>query len=322
MTSTRPIAVFMLSHPWLQEMILKVAPDEFEIKFLDQTDLEAARTLLPQADVLMSNYLPAEWVPLLKRCKLVQHQGVGHDGLAVDALAAAGIPAAITPEGTVVGVAEHTILLILALYKQLARVHESMRRGEFKNIEWRAESHFFHQKTLGIVGFGRIGHRVAHLARAFEARLLYYDVIRAPEEVEKETNISFAPLAALLPQADIISVHTPLTPDTQDLFNAAAFAQMKEGALFINTSRGGTYDMNALYEVLCSGHLGGAGLDVFNPEPPPSDHPILHLPNVICTPHIATGTVEAHIRKAEAQFANFKRVLRGEAPLNQIPISA
>jgi phosphoglycerate dehydrogenase-like enzyme len=130
--------------------------------------------------------------------------------------------------------------------------------------------------------------------------------------------ISFVTLDELLSQADIVSVHTPLTSETEGLFGAEEFARMKPGALFINTSRGGTYDMDALYDSLQSGHLGGAGLDVFNPEPPPPDHPITQLPNVICTPHMATGTVEAHQMKAQSQFNNFQRVLRGETPHNLI----
>jgi phosphoglycerate dehydrogenase-like enzyme len=264
----------------------------------------------------MINELPAERVALLERCKLVQHQGVGYDGIDVAALAQAGIPLATTPEGTIIGVAEHTILLILALSKQLVQVHESMRQGKFLNTEWRINSHFFYQKTLGIFGFGRIGRRVAQLVRGFEINLVYYDVFRAPETIEQELQATYLPFEALLTQADIISVHTPLTPETEGLFGAAEFAQMKPGALFINTSRGGTYDMDALYESLKAGHLGGAGLDVFNPEPPPPDHPILQLPHVICTPHVATGTVEAHLYKAQAHFENFKRVLQGETPRN------
>jgi phosphoglycerate dehydrogenase-like enzyme len=300
----------------MQEMVLKVAPEEFEVKFLDPKNETEVRTLLPVADFLMINELPAERVALLERCKLVQHQGVGYDGIDLAALTQAGIPLATTPEGTIIGVAEHTILLILALSKQLVQVHESMRQGKFLNAEWRVNSHFFYQKTLGIVGFGRIGRRVAQLVRGFEVHLVYYDVFRALETVEQELQATYLPFEALLTQADIISVHTPLTPETEGLFGAAEFARMKPGALFINTSRGGTYDMDALYESLKAGHLGGAGLDVFNPEPPPPFHPILQLPNVICTPHVATGTVEAHLYKAQAHFENFKRVLQGETPRN------
>ena len=321
MTARRPLAVFILSHPWLQDMVVKAAPSDFDVQFLDGADDEAMRSILPQADFLMATQLSAKWVPFLMRCKLVQHQGVGYDGIDAGALAAAEIPLAVTPEGTTIGVAEHTILLILALSKQLVLVHESLRRGEYDQIGWRANSHFFFGKTLGIIGFGRIGRRVAHLAGSFDVRLLYYDAVRAAPAVEQAEGVQYLPFDELLPQADIVTVHVPSAPDTRGLFGAKEFARMKAGALFINTSRGDTYDMDALYQALSTGELGGAGLDVFNPEPPPPDHPIRRLPNVICTPHMATGTVEAHLQKAQAQFDNFRRVLHGETPHNLVSIA-
>jgi phosphoglycerate dehydrogenase-like enzyme len=317
--SHRPVAVFNFAHRWMQEMILQMAPPEFDVRFpTDANDPRQLQELLPRADFFVTLDLPAAWMPWLRRCKLVQHQGVGYDGIDLPALAAAGIPLAVTPEGTVLGVAEHTILFILALYKRLPAVHESLRRGEFDRIGWRPQCHFFAGKTLGVVGFGRIGQRVAHLARAFDVPVIYADVRRATAAVEAGLGARFLPFDRLLAEADIVSVHTPLTPETRGLFGAAEFARMKPGALFLNTARGGTYDMDALHEALTSGHLGGAGLDVFNPQPPPADHPILKLPNVILTPHMATGTVEAHLEKAQAQFANFQRVLRGEAPVNLV----
>lgn len=322
MTKAKPLAVFTLTHPWIQEMVLEAAPPEFAVEFVDIRDESQVQYLFPQADFLISNPLTAKHVALLKRCKLVQLLGVGYNGIDVDALTRAGIPLAATPEGTVIGVAEHTILLILALYKQIIRVHESMREGKFDNLGWRANSHFLYQKTLGIVGLGRIGQRVAHLAKAFEANLIYCDIVRPPPVVERELGISFVSFDELLSRADIVSIHTPLTLETEGLFGAEEFARMRPGALFINTSRGGTYDTDALYDYLQSNHLGGAGLDVFNPEPPPPDHPITQLPNVICTPHIATGTVEAHQMKARSQFDNFQRVLRGETPHNLVTVPA
>jgi phosphoglycerate dehydrogenase-like enzyme len=315
----RAVAVFTFSNRWMQEMVRQAAPPDFEVKFLEDPGNEPRlRELLAEADFLVTTDLPAAWVPWLRRCRLVQHQGVGYDGIDVAALARAGIPLAVTPEGTINGVAEHTILFILALYKRLTAVHDSVRRGGFDRIGWRAQCHFFQGKTLGLVGFGRIGRRVAHLARAFEAAVVYADVRRARLEVEQELGARHLPFEGLLAEADVVSVHTPLTAETRGLFGANEFARMKPGALFVNTSRGGTYDMDALYEALRSGHLGGAGLDVFNPQPPPPDHPLLQLPNVICTPHMATGTVEAHLEKAQAQFANFRRVLQGEPPRNLV----
>jgi phosphoglycerate dehydrogenase-like enzyme len=314
--SSRPVAVFAFANRWMQQMILQAAPPEFAVRFLD--DPRRADEVLADADFLVTIELPSAWVPHLKRCKLVQHQGVGYDGVDVPALERANIPLAVTPEGTIDGVAEHTILFILALYKRLTVVHDSLRRGEFDRIGWRAQCHFFQGKTLGLVGFGRIGRRVAHLARAFDAGVVYHDVQRATPAVERELAAQFLPFDELLATADIVSVHAPLTPETAGLFGAREYSRMKPGALFVNTARGGTYDMDALYQALKSGHLGGAGLDVFNPQPPPPGHPILQLPNVICTPHMATGTVEAHLEKARAQFANFQRVLRGDRPQNLV----
>jgi phosphoglycerate dehydrogenase-like enzyme len=272
------------------------------------------------ADLLVTVKLPAAWVPYLRRCKLVQLQGVGFDGIDRAGLAQAGIPVALTPEGTVIGVAEHSILLMLAVYKRLTAVHAAVLRGEFDPVAWRPQCHFLQGKTVGIVGFGRIGRRVAHLVNAFEAEVIYFDVAPIPPEVAARLGATPVSLEQLLAQADVVSVHCPLTPQTRGLFGAKEFARMKKGAIFVNTGRGETYDMMALHEALVSGHLSGAGLDVFNPEPPPADHPLLHLPNVICTPHMATGTVEAHREKALAQFANLSRVLAGLPPLNPAPM--
>ncbi len=313
----RPIAVFNVQHPWMQQVIRQSAPAEFGVRFVeDPRDHDGIAETLGEADFLVTVELPREWIKWLTRCKLVQLQGVGCDAVDVEALAEAGIPLATTPEGTTIGVAEHTILLILALCKRLVEVHQSVTRGEFDKIGWREKCHFFAGQTLGIVGFGRIGRRVAQLAAAFEAKVIYCDIERADPGVEAEFFADYRPFDQLLTEAQIVSVHTPLDDSTAGLFGAQEFARMKSGALFINTSRGRTYDLDALYDSLHCGHLGGAGLDVFHPQPPPSNHPLLKLPNVICTPHMATGTVEAHQQKARAQFANFSRVLRGELPVN------
>jgi phosphoglycerate dehydrogenase-like enzyme len=307
-----PVAVFNTQDPWMRQVIREVAPPGFDVRFVDDPAGDP-RDLLAAADFLVTVKLPTAWVPHLRRCRLVQLQGVGFDGVDRAGLDRAEVPFALTPEGTVTGVAEHTVMLILALYKRLTVVHDSVRRGEFDPTGWRSKCHTFRGKTLGVVGFGRIGRRVAHLANAFEATTVYHDV--APVDGDEGR---YRPFDFLLAEADVVSVHTPLTADTRGRFGRREFARMKRGALFVNTSRGETYDRQALYESLEAGHLGGAGLDVFDPEPP-DDHPIVRLPNVICTPHMAAGTVESHQEKAAAQFANFQRVLRGEPPRNLAP---
>src|SRR5262245_36821483 len=175
MPAERPVAVFDFTDAWMQAVVRRAAPSEFDVRFPAGGDPDRWLELLAAADFLVTMDLPGEWVANLRRCKLVQLQGVGYDGIDTAALAAAGIPLAATPEGTTVGVAEHTILLILALCKRLPAVHESVRRGEFDRVRWRPHCHFFVGKTLGLVGFGRIGRRVARLAKPFDVTILYSD---------------------------------------------------------------------------------------------------------------------------------------------------
>jgi phosphoglycerate dehydrogenase-like enzyme len=316
MSDQSPLAVFVITHPWLKGSVREAAPASFGVEFVDANDTQAAVALIPRADFLVTTYLPSSWLPLLRRCRLVQLLGVGTDQVDVVGLQEAGIPVAITPDGLDVGVAEHTILFILALYKRFLEVSTSTRRGEWDEFGWRQQCHLFHGKTLGLVGFGRVGRQVAHLARAFDAQVIYFDPVPAGSAIERVLEAKLVSFRELLQLADIVSVHTPLNERTRLLFGAQAFSQMKRGSIFINTSRGGTYDLDALYDSIRSGHIAGAGLDVFEPEPPPATHPLLQLQNVLCTPHMAAGTLEVHHRKLSAQFANMRRVLHGEAPLN------
>src|SRR5262249_27642736 len=155
----RPVAMFNAAHPCMQGVIREAAPPEFEVSFLAGPTDPRAHDLLAAADFLVTVNLPAAWVARLSRCRLVQLPWGGRDGLDQAALQRAGIPLAQPPDGTVAGVAEHPILRLLAVYKRLTAVHASVRRGEFDPIDWRAQCHTFQGKTLGIVGFGRIGQR-------------------------------------------------------------------------------------------------------------------------------------------------------------------
>lgn len=317
----RPTAVFALTHPWVRAVIQKMADDitpEVQVLFLDTANEQELAQILPYADFLVTLSVRPDWIPLLKRCQLVQANGVGTDAIDVAGLKAAGIPVAISPQGTAVGVAEHTVLFILALSKQLIPVHNSMQAGRFEMFGWRQNSYTFHGKTLGIVGLGRIGRQVAHLAHAFGANVIYNDLVQAPVELEERLRLRRVSFAETLAEADIVTVHVPLTALTQGMFGAAEFAAMKPGSLYVNLARGGTYVLDDLYDALQSGHIRGAGLDVFLPEPPPADHPILQLPNVLCTPHMASGTVDRHQAIARGQLENFQRVLAGDPPLDLV----
>ena len=313
-----PLIIFTTVHPWIQKVVNEVKPAEFEVVFLDLKDEPNAAKILPMADFLVCTVLPEHQAKLMTNCKLVMHNGVGYDGIATDVLAEMGIPVAVTPAMTPEGVGEHTFMLILSLLKQLPAVQQSMRSGSWNMFGWREGSHNLAYKALGIVGLGRIGKRVAHLAHAFGCTVLYNDIVEIPTEFEEKYSLRRVTLEELLTTADVVTLHVPLTDQTRKMIGAAEFSEMKQGAIFINASRGETYDLDALYDAIKSGHLLGAGIDVFDPEPPNPKHPILQLPNVICTPHIASGTVERQYAINRAQFENCQRVLAGELPINLI----
>ena len=318
MTAGRPMILYNIGHPWVRSVAREHVPDAFDLRFIDEAVPGAIEALLPEADFLVTGRVPPEWIPLLKRCRLVQKFGVGLDTVDVDGLRRAGIPLATSPTLTPEGVAEHTLTLILVLWKLLIPIHLSVREGGFDMFGRREDIHVVNGKTVGIVGLGRIGRRVAHLAHAFGTEILYADPIPAPPELERQLGARRTSFDEVIERSDVVTAHTPLTEETRQMFGAAEFARMKRGALFINTCRGGTYVLDDLYSALDSGHLGGAGLDVFDPEPPPVDHPLRRLPNVVLTPHNASGTVERHHAIARGQFVNCQRVLDGEVPLHLV----
>lgn len=327
MTTDRPLLVWTTCHPWIQDVVAEVQPPEFDVEFLDFDDEAAVAATLPRASALVCLRLAPDQARLLTRCKLVMHNGVGYDGIALDVLREMGIPVALTPAMTAEGVAEHVFMMILALSKQLPAVQHSMRSGEWNMFGWRQHSHTVAYKTLGIVGLGRIGRRVAHLASAFGCRVLVNDILYAPSgpdpvpaDLVEAYGVESVSLATLIEESDIVTLHVPLTDQTRNLFGAAEFSRMKRDALFINASRGPTYDIEALHDAVTTGHLRGAGIDVFDPEPPAPDHPILQLANVIATPHIASGTVERQYAINRAQFANAARALNGDRPNDLLDI--
>lgn len=312
----RPLVVWTTCHPWIQRVVAEVTPAGYDVAFLDLSDADAVRQTLPQADALVCLSLTTEQCRLLERCKLVMHNGVGYD--AIETLQSMGIPVAVTPAMTPEGVAEHALLLILALSKQLPAVQQSMKRGEWNMLGWREGSHLLSYKTIGIIGLGRIGRRVAHLAHAFGCRILFDDVIDPPDELVERYGLEAVTRNKLLAEADIVTLHVPLTDSTRRMFGAAEFAAMKPGAIFINTSRGPTYDLDELVSAVESGHLLGAGIDVFDPEPPDPNHRVFSMTNIITTPHISSGTVERQYAINRAQFANVERVLAGLEPNDRI----
>ncbi|MBI4430995.1 MAG: phosphoglycerate dehydrogenase [Candidatus Omnitrophica bacterium] len=224
------------------------------------------------------------------RLKIIGRAGVGVDNVDLEAATKRGIIVMNTPEGNTKSTAELTWSMILALSRKVPQAFVSLRQGEWKRSQFTGAE--LYRKAIGIIGFGRIGREVARFAAAFGMKVVVYDPFISAESV-KQVNVTFAPLNDLLKQADYVTVHTPLTPETTNLIGKEQFALMKKGVRIVNCARGGIVNEEALLSALNEGRVAGAALDVFIEEPPKKDNPLLQHPAVIGTPHLGAATVEA-----------------------------
>jgi phosphoglycerate dehydrogenase-like enzyme len=305
----------------LRAITADLVPAGFRLLVVSSREQDELLRLSRDADFLLvaTARVDEELLRSSPRLRLVQHQGVGYDNIDVDACRRAAIPVALTPEGTTIGVAEHTLLLILALFRHLLTVDAAVRRGEWPVWSMRSRSVELAGKTLGLIGFGRIGREVARRARAFDTTVVYHDSVRAPAAVETELGARYLAQDDLLGQADVVSLHAPLTAETRGMIGERELRLMAPHAVLINTARGALINEQALVRALDEEWIAGAGLDVLAHEPPLPGNPLLTSPNVILTPHVAAGTRDAYRTKMQAVFVNMERVARGEAPLNQVP---
>ena len=229
-----------------------------------------------------------------KNLKVVGRAGVGVDNIDEAAATERGILVMNTPAGNTLSAAEHTMALLLSLARQIPQAAASLRRGEWDRKTYAGVE--LAGKTLGIIGLGRIGREVASRAKAFQMRVVAFDPFISPE-VAKELSVELGAMEKLFAESDFLTIHTPLTQQTERLLGAAELAKMKKGARVLNVARGGIVDEQALHDALKSGHLGGAALDVFQDEPP-KNSPLLALANFIGTPHLGASTQEAQEKVA------------------------
>lgn len=249
--------------------------------------------------------------------RLVQLLSAGYEKLDIASLRKYRVLVAGNGGANAIAVAEHTVMLMLAVLKSLTAFDAGLRAGHPVDGLDVLE---LYGKTVGLVGMGHIGQEVVRRVRAFGARLLYYDPRRLPDAIEKDLGALFVPFETLVSNADILSLHAPLTSRTRGLMDRGVFQIVKRGAVLINTSRGGLVDEAALADAIRSGRLRGAGLDVFTTEPPPPDHPLLALgPRVVATPHVAGPTRESWPRRFANGFSNIMRMEQGRPPLWIIP---
>jgi D-3-phosphoglycerate dehydrogenase / 2-oxoglutarate reductase len=250
----------------------------------------------------------------LPKLKVLSKYGIGVDKIDVKSCTEFGIPLLFTPGVNHTTVAEHTFLLLLALEKNFLFHADSTRSGGWKRKTGRE----LLEKTIGIIGLGRIGKEVAIRARAFGMKTIGYDLYWDDKFAAANNVQRAASLDEIFAASDYISLHTNLTAETRDLISAKSFPKMKKGVLILNCARGEIVHTTDLIEALNSGQVGGYGTDVLDEEPPKPDHPLLKLPNVVCTPHIGSRTYESVQRQAVAAVTNLIRAMHGEKPLAQI----
>jgi D-3-phosphoglycerate dehydrogenase / 2-oxoglutarate reductase len=250
-----------------------------------------------------------------KDMMVVTRIGVGYDAVDVPALSRRRIPLMVAGTANSPSVAEQAMFMMLTLAKRAVEMHSIVKDGKWGHRLGMLPYDLF-GKTVLIVGFGRIGTRTAKRCLAMEMNVLIYDPYKSAAEIKAAGCERVSDLDAALPRADFVSIHCPKTSETVGMFNAARLKRMKPTAYLINTARGGIVDEAALYDALASGKLAGAGLDVFEQEPPPSGHSLFALPNVIMAPHVAGVTREAVDRMSEQTARNILSALDGE-PIRQ-----
>lgn len=299
-----------------------LAPKGFELVECRNNRAEIA-AVIGEADYLIG--LGEQWMDdafyaAAPRLKLVQLLSAGYDRCNVEAAGRAGVPICNNGGANSIAVAEHAIMLMLAVSRRLIWQHNNVSSGRWRTNDWQ-EKHVYEVegKTLGIIGLGTIGKKVARLARAFGMHILYYDVARLSEAEEDAVGARFRLMDEVLALSDIVTLHTPLLDSTRHFIGARELGLMKRSAFLINTSRGPVVDEAALAVALADGVIAGAGLDVFDSEPPPADNPLFSLENVVLTAHMAGPTWENREKRFRNAFDNVQRRARGGRPNWIIP---
>jgi phosphoglycerate dehydrogenase-like enzyme len=315
---TETIAVIDAIAPATAERLRGLLPAG--MRLIHGTSREAAHlhALVAEADYVISGQMPVDAALLeaASRAKLLHKWGVGVDNFDLDAARRLNIPVARTTGSNAVAVAEFTIGLMIASLRNLAFGHAALQLGQWKQGQPKPPM-LLSGKTVGIIGFGAIGQNVARMLQAFRCDVLYTKTHRLAPDDEAAQNIRFASLPALLAQADVVSLHCPLTPATRGMIDRAALRSMKRSAVLINVARGGVVLEDDLVAALEASEIMGAGVDVYETEPVPAEHRLLHLPNVVVTPHIAAHAADSFEPTVRQMFGNILRVSRGEAVAEQ-----
>jgi len=308
------IAITDYSFPSLEiEENILLPPGHEIVAWKERKSAVELPTLVADADAVITQFAPvnADVIASMQRAKVIVRYGIGVDNVDLEAARARGIPVCNVPDYCIDEVADQTLAFLLATTRQVVPNAVRNREGRWGLATPLDQMRALRDMTVGIVGFGRIGREVVARLRAFKCQVLVHDPVVAAAEIELACAKSVA-LNELLSQSDAISLHCPSMAKTRGMINRDSLAMMKRGVILINVARGDLVDPAALTEALRSGHVSAAALDVFAPEPIPSDHPILKMDNVIVASHIASCSVPA-VRKLRETAANLAAMaLRGE----------
>jgi D-3-phosphoglycerate dehydrogenase/(S)-sulfolactate dehydrogenase len=298
--------------------ILRDAGLEVDVKVgLPAAELEAIIDGYDGLAVRSATKVSAKLLEKATRLKVVGRAGVGVDNVDLDAATRRGVVVMNTPGGSSVTVAELALAMILSLYRHVPGATASVKAGKWEKKRFQGRE--IAGKTLGVVGIGNIGSVLVDRALAMRMHVVAYDPFITPEAASK-LGARLVDLGTLWREADVVSLHVPLTEQTKHLVNAEVLARMKKGAILVNCARGGIVDERAVAASLAAGHLGGAALDVYEKEPPPPDHPLFALDNVVCTPHIGASTEEAQSAVAAAIAEQLVAYLRDGVVKNAVNV--
>jgi D-3-phosphoglycerate dehydrogenase len=296
-------------------------------KLLRAEDVEVVRKIGLTGEALLSEIATAdallvrsqtkvteEVINQGSRLKVIARAGVGVDNIDIPAATRKGVIVVNAPDGNTISTAEHTFAMLISLARNIPQAHRTVINGEWNRKAFVGVE--LNQKTLSIIGFGRIGSELAKRAKAFRMNVIAFDPYLTEERAQK-FGVQKASFNEAIAAGDFITVHTPLTKETRHMINHEVFDKMKDGVRILNCARGGIIDETALYDAIVSGKVAGAALDVFEVEPP-GNHPLFTLPQVICTPHLGASTIEAQENVAVDVSEEVLHILRGEPFKNAV----
>jgi D-3-phosphoglycerate dehydrogenase len=312
---TETLLILQPLSPELRTIVEEELPQGLVLDVAEQTDNAHLASKLANADyVVFWDYgLPAELLEAAPRLKLAHKWGVGVENIDQAVARARGIKIARTTGSNAIPVGEFAVGLMLAVGRRIVAAHQSMLEGRWaKNEVWR-QSILLSGKTVGIIGLGAIGKQVAQRVAGFGCSVLYNNRSPLPAATEAELHVAYRSLPDIIAESDFLCLTCPLTPETRGMIGRDALATMKPSAILVNVARGGIVVETDLVAALKSGQIAGAAIDVFDPEPPAPDNPLLHLPNVVVTPHCASTAFETSRTGVRHWLRNIQLVARGEA---------